>query len=85
MACRVPVVSTRHNGFIETVEEGVTGFLVAERDTDAMAGRILHLLDHPAQAEQMGAAGRERVLARFQAEHQIERLRAVLLQEGRLE
>ena len=43
MACEIPVVATRHNGFTETVAEGLTGFLVDEYDADGMANKIIKL------------------------------------------
>jgi glycosyltransferase involved in cell wall biosynthesis len=78
MACEVPVVATRHNGFVETVEEGVTGYLVDERDVDGMADRIVELLRDPDRGKAMGAAGRQRVLARYEANRQATELRTLL-------
>lgn len=63
MAAGLPVVSTHHSGIPELVEDGVTGFLVAERDVDALAERIAQLLDEPELRRTMGRSGRERVAA----------------------
>ncbi|MDR0433407.1 MAG: glycosyltransferase family 4 protein [Bifidobacteriaceae bacterium] len=58
-ACGVPVIVGRTGGAIETVRDGVTGYLVDPRDEVEVAGRINALLaDRPA-AQAMGAAGRE--------------------------
>ncbi len=78
MASEVPLVATRHNGFGETVEDGVTGVLVDEHDVDAMAHAMLGLLEDPEAAARMGRAGRQRVLARFTHAHARERLRSIL-------
>jgi glycosyltransferase involved in cell wall biosynthesis len=78
MACEVPVVVTRHNGFVETVEHNVTGLLVDEHDVKAMAGAIGDLLADPVRAEAMGKAARRRVLNHFTLEHSRTRLRAIL-------
>ncbi len=59
-----PVVTTGTPGMEDYVEDGVTGHLVAPKDPDALAARILELLDDPARAAAMGAAGRSRVLQR---------------------
>ena len=40
MACGVPVVSTRHGAIPQTVQHGVTGLLVEERDVEGMAAGI---------------------------------------------
>jgi colanic acid/amylovoran biosynthesis glycosyltransferase len=44
-AMGVPVVSTFHSGIPEGVIDGVTGTLVAERDTEGLAAAILQLLE----------------------------------------
>lgn len=57
-ASGLPVVATRHSGIPEIVREGETGFLVAERDTDALAERIACLIQNPTISEAMGRRGR---------------------------
>jgi len=64
-ACALPVVATRHNGFVDTVADGITGLLVEEHDVAGMADALAGLLSDEARAAAMGRAGRERVLARF--------------------
>ncbi len=44
MAMELPVISTLHAGIPELVEDGVNGYLVAEKDTDAYAGRMKDIL-----------------------------------------
>lgn len=66
MASGLPVVTTRHNGFPETVVEGETGLLCAEGDAAGMAEAIVSLMADPARAAAFGAAGRERA-ARYEA------------------
>nr|MBA3326647.1 glycosyltransferase [Paracoccaceae bacterium] len=85
MSTGLPVVSTRHSGIPEGVEEGVTGLLVAEGDTEAMAAAMTELLADPPRAARMGAAGRSRVLSHFTQQESLSRLRAILEIEGRLE
>lgn len=41
-AMRRPVIATNHGGAVETVEQGVTGWLVPPADADALAGAIAH-------------------------------------------
>ena len=78
MASALPVVSTRHSGIPEAVEQGVSGLLVAERDVDGMAEAMASLLNDQARAAQMGAAGRRRVLERYTQERSGETLRAIM-------
>lgn len=65
MACALPVVSTRRGGPSETIAEGLTGCLVDPGDADALAERVLQLLDDAPLRRRMGAAGRERVMRGF--------------------
>lgn len=78
MASALPVVSTRHSGIPEAVDDGVTGLLVDERDTGAMAAAIAEILSDPARAAAMGDAGRARVLNKFTQEKTGETLRAIM-------
>jgi glycosyltransferase involved in cell wall biosynthesis len=75
MASEVPVVVTRHNGFVETVVHGETGFLVDEYDVSAMAQRIVELLQDPAAVDRMGRASRARVVARYSPDIAARKLR----------
>ena len=59
MAVGLPIVSTQHSGIPELIQNGVSGFLVAERDVDALAGRLCYLIEHPEIWPEMGRAGRK--------------------------
>jgi colanic acid/amylovoran biosynthesis glycosyltransferase len=65
MAMGLPVISTRHGGIPELVENGVSGFLVPERDADAIATKLSYLITHPELWEAMGKAGRVRVQEKY--------------------
>lgn len=78
MACCVPIVTTQHNGFVETVVHGKTGLLVKEHDIEGMANAMTELLSNPLRAAAMGEAGRERVLANFTLAQSSNRLRQII-------
>jgi glycosyltransferase involved in cell wall biosynthesis len=78
MAAELPVVTTKHNGFVDTVMEGVTGFLVEEHDVSGMAAAMAKLLAAPDLAVRMGKAGRQRVLNNFTLCHARNRLREIM-------
>ncbi len=61
MAAGLPIVATAADGTAEAVREGENGFLVPPGQPEALARRVLMLLNEPAWAQQMGAAGRARV------------------------
>lgn len=58
MAMGLPVVSTYHSGIPELVKDGVSGFLVPERDVDLLSEKLTYLVKHPEIWSSMGAAGR---------------------------
>ncbi|MCW2675040.1 MAG: hypothetical protein JWR70_80 [Modestobacter sp.] len=64
-ACGLPVVAGTSGGAPETVREGVTGHVVEPRSPAAVAAAVIGLLDDPAQARAMGAAGRAWVEQRW--------------------
>jgi glycogen(starch) synthase len=55
-----PVVASRVGGLPEVVADGETGLLVKNEDVDGLATAIIHLIENPRIAQQMGKAGRER-------------------------
>jgi glycosyltransferase involved in cell wall biosynthesis len=60
MAAALPVVSTRHAGIPEAVQEAITGSLVEAGDSKAMAERIVMLARNREQRTSMGFAGWKR-------------------------
>lgn len=70
----MPIVSTFHCDIPEVVVDGVSGFLVAEKDADALADRLEHLVTHPETWESMGRAGRQHIAAEFNIEQQAAKL-----------
>lgn len=77
MASGLPVVSTRHGGIPELVEDGVSGLLAPERDSDALADRLAFLIGNPEACAEMGRRGRASVVARYDAPVAHARLLAV--------
>ena len=74
MAMGLPVVSTWHGGIPELVEDGVSGNLVPEGDSDAIADRLAQLIRRPECWPAMGRAGRARVEAEYCLDTQNDRL-----------
>jgi glycosyltransferase involved in cell wall biosynthesis len=72
-----PVVASAVSSIPEIVVDGETGRLVPPDNPEALAAALLELLDDPAQASAMGAAGRSRALAEFSVTRMAERTAAV--------
>lgn len=72
MACQKPVVGTRYGGTIEIVQDGVTGYIVNPFDTEAMAEKIIILLENSEKAERFGQMGLERVKENFSLQKQVQ-------------
>ncbi len=58
-AMKLPIISTRIGGIPEGMLDGKSGFLVPEKDVDALAERLGYLLEHPEIWAEMGQAGRD--------------------------
>lgn len=72
-----PVVGTNHGGIPEAVTDGLNGFLVPEHDVAVLADRLLALLKDPELCEQLGKAGREAVVERFNLRRQTDKLESL--------
>ncbi len=85
-AVGLPVVSTETGGIPENVLHGRSGYLVPQRDPDALAECLVHLIDHPELWASLGRAGRKHVEEHFDLNTENDRLIRVYqsLAEGRL-
>jgi colanic acid/amylovoran biosynthesis glycosyltransferase len=80
MATGLPVAATRHGGIPEAVTEGETGYLVAERDDEALASALLKLADDLKAWRKMGQAATAAVAEHFELARQIEVLESCYLE-----
>jgi glycosyltransferase involved in cell wall biosynthesis len=65
MACEIPIVSTKISGIPELVKDGITGYLVPEKDVDSVARVLEELLGDTSKIERFGKEGRQHVLDNF--------------------
>lgn len=73
-ASGMPILSTFHCDIPEVVIDGETGFLVAERDVEALAGRLEYLVTHPELWNVMGKKGRLYVEREYDLSEQVRKL-----------
>ena len=64
-ACGKPVIATATTGAREIVRDGINGFLVPIGDAEALAKKILELLNNPEKSKAMGEHGKKLALERF--------------------
>ena len=60
MACGKPVIATRCGGPEEIIDDGRTGFLVPAGNAQALADKIISVLDNNDLRQQVGEAAREK-------------------------
>lgn len=65
LSMNIPVIGSNIGGIPEWLHHNEWGYLVAPRDVDALADRILFLLEHEELANEMGKNGRKFVLKEY--------------------
>ena len=70
MASGLPVIASEVSGTRQVVIPGETGLLVPPGDVPALRAAMIAMIENPARAAAMGAAGRRRVEAAFSASKQ---------------
>lgn len=73
-----PAVATLMGGTGDAIVDGVTGYLVPDRDDDVLVDRLVTLLRDPALCTRLGDAGRARVETELNWRHASERFRTIL-------
>ncbi len=76
MAAGLPVIGTTHGGIPEAVTDGIDGYLVPEKDPDALAAAILRLLGDPETLSRFSAQSHRTVREKFGFTQQIAALEA---------
>jgi Glycosyltransferase len=69
MSASLPIVSTFEGGIPDIVEDGVTGFLVPQKNAELLADKLELLILNPSLRKEMGCAGRKKYESQFTLEH----------------
>ena len=65
-ACARPLITTDHAGCRETVDNGTTGFVVKQRNSDDLIDKMKQFIELPCKKkEEMGNAGRKKIEKQF--------------------
>lgn len=67
MALGRAIITTDHVGCRDTVDHGITGYLVAIKNVDQIVDAMQQLIEKPGLAQKMGTAGRRLAEERFDA------------------
>ena len=78
-AAGLPVISTKHAGIPDVIQEGENGFLTYEHDVEGMAESMIKLLRTPSLAKEMGMKGRILIKEKYSLQKHIDKLNELIL------
>jgi glycosyltransferase involved in cell wall biosynthesis len=73
-ACETVAIGTRHGGIPEIIDDGVTGYLVAERDPAGLADRLRQVAGDPGLWRRLGGAAREKMRREYDLDERVRSL-----------
>ncbi|MET0285746.1 MAG: glycosyltransferase [Polyangiales bacterium] len=76
-ACGLAVLGTYHGGIPEIIDDGVTGYLVPERDVASLGDRLHRLLTDRALCAQLGENGRAKIEREYNLPDQVNELESL--------
>ena len=74
MATGKPVIATKVGGNVDQIIDEYNGFLVPPRDPEAIARKILELLENPEKAKEMGKKARQLAEEKFDIEIRVKKI-----------
>jgi colanic acid/amylovoran biosynthesis glycosyltransferase len=74
MATGLPVAATLHGGIPEAVADGISGLLVPEKDSAALAAALIRMASSPGMIEEMGRLASQAVRKEFEQSRAIAKL-----------
>jgi glycosyltransferase involved in cell wall biosynthesis len=82
LALEVPVAANRVDGIPETIEDGITGWLLPAGGRSAWHKALSEALERPEHARSLARAGRQAVLKRFAVAHNTDQI-LLLIEQAR--
>ncbi len=65
MACEIPVIATKIDGFSEVMVDGKTGIMIEKEDYKAISDSLMYMYTHEKERVEFGKNGRKRVLDNY--------------------
>jgi glycosyltransferase involved in cell wall biosynthesis len=78
MACGVPVIGTRHAGIVHEIDDGVSGYLIHEKDVQAMTSCMEKLYADEIHWQAVSRAARAKILSQFSSSAQMQILDTII-------
>jgi glycosyltransferase involved in cell wall biosynthesis len=82
MAVGLPVIATPVSGIPEVIQDGYSGLLSPERDSQALASAIARMLEEPSLREQLQSNALSTVVEKFDARRNIQLLASLFRDAG---
>ena len=79
MACEVPVIATKVDGFMEVMEDGKTGILVEKKNVEEITQALEKLLKNSLDRKEYGKNGRERVIKYYNWKNNVETMENIYI------
>jgi colanic acid/amylovoran biosynthesis glycosyltransferase len=80
MAMGLITIATPNAGTSELIQDGISGFLVPERDANALAKKISYIMNNSVQWEPMGLAARKKIEEEFETKKLMRELEQLFYQ-----
>ncbi len=77
-ACKTPVIGSKSGGIPDAIVDGKTGLLVEEDDTEELTTALWELITNEGLSQQMGEAGRKRILSEINWDRSAQNILAVM-------
>ncbi len=77
MAMGLVTLSTYHAGTPELIADNISGFLVPEKDSTALADKIKYIIEHPKIWRSIGLAARKKIENEFEIKQSIKDLEGI--------
>lgn len=77
MAAELPIIASKVGGIPEMIEDNKNGFLVKPRNSEALAEKIVWLINHPKKAQELGQNAYQKVVEKFTLEKMVEETKEV--------
>lgn len=74
LAMRKPIITTDVVGCREVIDHQINGLLVSAKDPTALAQAMIWMISHPKERKEMGKAGREKVIQKYNEQEVIQKI-----------